>query len=627
MGKLSKLIKKEYKKVKKEQASSREQTINWLESGKHANQFIVDLEKYATNEKGEKIVLRDWTKEYARLIADARVAEVSITGSAQIGKSLLNALLKVWLVVECKLNALYVFAGMQALHRMVDIQFKPLYKNWLEQKGITFKPEESQNKQLIQINGGTGIFSYAGTVSRNTEGRASAGSNIISFSCDWAFCDERSQYVAGASDPIYRRLDASRLETRPMRFVGTPGSGQGIEEEINQSDNHFYPHVICPRCHKEAHLHPFGALLKSKTVTNETGEQETKYLSVTGKPSEWYHKDSSRPIETAYFACHHCGGELDLETRKQAFFKCLYTGVKLSDFLDNFENPNQKRIKAGISLSPLLRETKLNLAQDIIQSGLNTGNPNDWCQQRLGLPSQGENATLTINQIKKALFSPEPNPHKFQESFILAGIDQGRGNDFLIIIRYILPLRWEKFSFEEISTRTIRQCLFGGAVSRQEIPEIINNYDCEYTLIDNEPNITTAVELANQINGEIADQKPKQLDAIKESTVLDGGEEYACWGLRSSKFLRQVRNCFLENYTDGYPLARLPQAWEKWLSQPTEISPIRHLCSVSYNDANGEWERPADHNDDIYFAWMFSEAAFYLKMIEGGSYTAWFKYL
>jgi hypothetical protein len=83
----------------------------------------------------------------------------------------------------------------------------------------------------------------------------------------------------------------------------------------------------------------------------------------------------------------------------------------------------------------------------------------------------------------------------------------------------------------------------------------------------------------------------------------------------------------LEDWQDGYPLARLPQSWEKWLSQPTEISPIRHLCSVAYNDANGEWERPADHNDDVYFAWMFAEAAFYLKIIEGGSYAAWLKYV
>lgn len=623
---LQKKIKKIENLKKNNFIEQRNQSIKKLSIG-DSSDFIEFLEKRAINEKGEKIEIFPWTQEYASLIADGRISQVSTTGSAQIGKSLFNALLKIWLVGGCNLNCLYIFATQSALNRMVDVQFKPIYDIFLKEK------KETKNKQIIQANGGTGIFSYAGVNSRNIEenatGRAAASNQIISFSCDWAFCDERSQYAPGVVDPIYRRLDNSRLPSKPIRFVGTPGSGQGIEKEIENNDFNFYPYTICKSCESEIKLDPFELLFKPKTIVDENGKQKQTFLSETGKPLDWNFENENEPLSSSYFACPHCHNRIDDDSRlNHSFFKCLNTEKYLIDFLNNFENENNKRIKVGITLSPLLRKSSLNLPQEIIQSGLDSSNPIDWQQQKLGIPSQGQSSCLSITQIEKCLNTPQLEIHSLQETITCAGIDQGRGNDFLIIIKYVLPLRWEEKSYEEIIKKTARVVLFGEPINRKDIPQILSNFDCNLGIIDNEPNISTAVELAQTTGLEIADQKPNQLSAIKKSIASDGGEQFPCWGIRSSKFLKQVKDCFYINYDDGYPLARLPANWENWLNFPSEISPIRHLTSVSYDPSTGRFERPIDHNDDMYFAWMFCEVSFYLNIVENqNNWASWFKYI
>ena len=599
----------------------RTKAIDNLENGDGALLFIEDLKRYATNEKGEKLRIRPWFEEYARLGADVRIAEVYISGVAQCGKSLLGGLLQAWLVIECKLNILYAFAQERALNRMIPIQMRPLIDHWLKNKGEKLE-RGTRNNTLLQINGGTAIYSYVSTT-KPKGGGAAAGSSIVSFSVDLAFCDERSQYPPGAADPVYRRLDAGRISTHPIRLIGTPGAGMGIEDEISKADYHFYPHAVCPHCNRQATLHPFGALLKATEKQNAAGQSEVRYLSESGKPDDWFHKDPNDPVGSAYFACEHCEGELDQESRINAYFVCLNTDVKLIEFLNNFDNPNGKRYKAGIVLSPLLRESKLNLAAEIIQSGLDSANSADWQQQRLGLPSQGEDASLTIDQIKRAIYAPEPLINKRQERIVLGGCDQGRSNDFICITEFILPLDQARMSVEETLSNTVRNVLFAGAIMRSEIPDKLKQYDCISGVIDNEPNITTAAELARDIGWQLADQKPKQKDAVKPILVRDGGEEFDCWGIRNSRFLKAVKNIFITNYEDGYPLVRLPMGWEKWVYSPTEVSPVRHLSSISYDSATGLFVRPQDHNDDIYYAFAFAEVALYLHLTGQGAYPAW----
>ena len=606
-----------------ENLKAREKAITLLETKEGALKFVEDLKHYGSNEKGEPLRISPWLEEYARLVGDLRVAEVYTSGAAQIGKSLIAALFYFWLVVECRLNALYVFAEFSALQRMVTIQFYPLFRNWLNRKGEKQSSQDTKNKQMIQHQGSTALFTYAGTRNQSREGRAAAGGQIVSFSVDCAFMDEKSQYAPNAESPIQRRLDAGRLPTRPIREIGTPGSGQGIEKSIENADLDFYPHVFCPHCGEETSLHPFGALFKPRIITDDSGEKIIKYLSESGKPEEWYYKDDRDPIGSAYFACQHCHGELDQEARINAHFTCLKTGKHLTEFLDNFDTNDQKRWKAGITLSPLLRESKLNLASEIIQNGLTTSDTNDYQQQRLGVPSQDDSAGLTVKQIIDAIKAPDIETDYRQAVYTLAGLDQGRSTgDWLVIADYVLPLGHERMSLEEIIDQTVRIVLFGSNVNRGDVGNIAEKYGVEYGVLDNEPSITTGAELARELGWDMANQIANQKDAIKKTTVFDGGQEFLCWNIRNSKFLKQVKNTFLLKHSDGYPLMRLPPEWEKWENNPTEMSPIRHLTAITYNNEVGMFVRPQDHVDDYYFAIAFMEVAFYLKLTGNESYIS-----
>jgi hypothetical protein len=114
----------------------------------------------------------------------------------------------------------------------------------------------------------------------------------------------------------------------------------------------------------------------------------------------------------------------------------------------------------------------------------------------------------------------------------------------------------------------------------------------------------------------MADQKPGLKDAVKETTVFDGGIEYPCWGIRNEMFLKQVLIGFLKLGYDDLPLYRLPPEWEQWFGNPSERSPLVHFTGPSYDSATGRWSRGQNNVDDLFYAAMFSLAAFYIHQIK-----------
>ena len=49
----------------------------------------------------------------------------------------------------------------------------------------------------------------------------------------------------------------------------------------------------------------------------------------------------------------------------------------------------------------------------------------------------------------------------------------------------------------------------------------------------------------------------------------------------------------------------------------TERSPLRHLAGPSYDPGSGKWRRGEGNIDDLFYAAMFCEAAFYLYLVNG----------
>jgi hypothetical protein len=568
--------------------------------------FVAAVEKYGVNERGDRLTLHPWHKELYELVGDVRLAEVLTTGASQIGKTLANTSFLCYCLVDGGLNTLWSYDQERSLNIQVPSNFRPVIKAWLKAKGIKVKLSEgTQNNTLYQVKGATAQFVYVSTSKlKEDNGSAAAGGIAVGVSRDILFKEERSQYPPGADAPLDRRLDAGRLPSRPIRQIGTPGSGLGIELEIETADYDFHPHAQCPKCKGEFNLTPMGCLLKEIKRKNN----KPVYLSESGRPVNWHYHNPSEAIASAYFACPNCLTEIPKESRTlKTWFRCIKTGVNLRSFLDSLPSCYpERRIKAGICLSPLLRETEYNLASEMIREGMDTFNPPDWCQQRLGVASQSGATNVSLDMLREAIaFTPRLG----KPDFILAGIDQGRGEDWLWICAYFLPENKSELSNPEVIEQTTRVVLFGGDVVRDAIPEKLQEYGVIYGIIDNEPDRADASDLCRVTCLEMADQKPGQKDAAVESTVNDGGIEYPCWHIRSEKFLKTVVVAFaMEKYC-------LPSDWDIWLGMMgNERSPLTHLSAPSYDPKSGKWKRGKNNIDDLYYAAMFCEVAFYLHL-------------
>ena len=280
----------------------------------------------------------------------------------------------------------------------------------------------------------------------------------------------------------------------------------------------------------------------------------------------------------------------------------------------------RSRQKVGISISPLLRQTEHSLAVEIVQLGLDTANSEDWQQQVLGHPSSIYGNRITIEFIKAALYAPKPD---HEPDYIVAGIDQGRGEDWLMIVAIYLPDKVEGMNDILRFEKAKRVILFGADIMRSQIPELLKQFKVTYGLMDNEPTREKAMEICRESGGtlQIANQIAGLKDAVRKVIVEDGGESEECWNIRNEKFIQAVVDGFLTAADDGSPLYRLPTNWEQWLGKNTERSPIRHLCAPYRNPVKG-WQRAKDGIDDLFYALVFAEAAFYLHLTNTITYQS-----
>jgi len=404
------------------------------------------------------------------------------------------------------------------------------------------------------------------------------------------------------------------LPTRPIRELGTPGGGTGIEEQMGRVDHLFYPHFDCPHCEMTQPLDPKGCLLRLVTTRDALGRSKQAYLSESGRPVSWYHRDEEDAMNSAYFACPNCDHPIPDEVRHNAHFRCRHTGVNLQEFLESLPPGIPEHDWAvGIHLSPLTRETPFNLAAKMIQEGVSCATTDDWQQQMLGHESEHQIGCITLEMLRAAMNAPVPQR---EPDLILAGIDVGRSEDWIAIVEFYLPTAYHKLSRAEVVERTVRRISFASDVMRNDISDILTRFKVEFGLIDNEPSRESSMYMCRNTCLEMADQIAYLKDPIRKSEVADGGIIYDCWQIRNEKFMDAVLQGFLLQADDGHMLYRLPSEWEKWLSNPSERSPLRHLCGPSRDSKTHQWKRGPKNVDDFYFALVFAEAAFYIRLEE-----------
>ena len=590
------------KTIKESSNFQRSQNLKRIHNLKTGAKFVRAVKRYARTEKGIEPVINNWLEECLLALGDFRVGDILTTGAAQIGKTLSHTWLICWILTEYGINTGWFYSTRESMDAQVPEQFRPVIRYWLEQANIKPDREDRKINSRYQVKGATGIFSYVST-SRSTpsrEGLAKAGSAAVSVQVNLAVFEERSQWPIGSADPLPRRLDASVIATKPIRELGTPGSGAGIEAGIKSVQHNFYPHCQCPHCNRIFPLDPKGCLLRQSKRRNALGRETVGYLSESGRPLQWFENIS----------CPECHGLLTSEFRsKRSWMQCRLTGVELRDYLDQLPNVPPTRQKIALHFSPLVRDSET-LAGDIIREGNSCLDTTDWQQQMLGHPSENLTASLTIEILERAIAR---QPISRKPDCVCAGIDVGRSSDWMCVTAYFLPDNVTEINQQiELATRRV---LWIGDISRGDIVDYLRRLNVTFGLIDNEPDREAAMKIVRESCLQIADQKSTQREPVTQIKVTDGGVEYDCWGIRSEKFMNQVLNGFLVIDQDGNPLYQLPEYLENWRGNLSDRSPFRHFTAPR-RGSDGKWKRDNQGIDDLFFATHFCEAAFYLWMTE-----------
>jgi hypothetical protein len=547
--------------------------------------FVKWLETEARNDRGQEIEVFNWLTEYACLVADTRQRSNAVAGCAQLAKTMMHSLFFNYCFSK-GLNVAYTYATVGVVDRQVTTQQKPLLPSALQSQGMSVRELDSYTNAYWRSAKfqNSAYFVGMSNSSGNNEGGAGQSAKIVSFTADIVFVDECSQTPREAIEQLMVRMDASRIDTKPIRLLGTAGSGNGIELFVDKADMHFEPHVICRHCAKITTLSPVGALVKLV---------DGKYHDDAALPLEWRYSDESDKLNSAYFGCEYCDSELPEALNEKAFYYCRSHDITLKDYLKRGEFVE----KTALTISPLLRP-KIK-ASAMLKDWVESGDKQNFFQQRLGLPYVLKGNAISFQTLVESINRPL---NMIGKAITIAGIDQGVAGLYTTIYRYYYATGGTTIEYKLEQAES--HLLFAECINLSEVNPILAKYGVNFLVMDTDPNR----HMANQISRKapckvlLVDQRSNQQKELYKSVELkESGITYKAVAFRHD----QIKSDLVLMFNDGR--VRVGKEFEKFLSnQPYAINPMKHLMSVSFNATSGKWERPVSKNDDLFYASMFS---------------------
>jgi hypothetical protein len=550
-----------------------EQFINNSLKCQGAIDAVERILKYGRNELNQPLRNTLWFRQQLRLTADLRLKEALTTGASQVSKSLANYLCLNDQLINGQINAGWFYASRQSMYNQQPEQFQKLIMAWLNNVEKHTKIERDSVARFT-TGKATANFSYANSSSQGKAGGASEGKEQASFQASILYLEEKSSWDSLVD--VSPRLGASTILSKPIRQLGTPGSGAGIERDIENAAHLFVPGLICKNCKQITFLDPKGALLKP--VYDEKRKEE-RYFNSRGQILD-YHSLHGTP-ESAYVACIHCNSPISAEEIDQCQLYSKVTLETADEFLDALPDDQVYIDPIAIYLSPLLRiPTDPYRVVELIREGLDPPNPKIYQENKLGHASVTGSMGVSLMQYQKVYDKAPIYFTKKVRRFL--GVDQGTDFHYAVVI-------------ETADDEDISNILFASSVSENDIIETFNYFSCDYAVMDVDPYRKSALELSQKVkNFVLADQRSIDID-FKPIKVKQGSVEIPCFAINNQLYIETV----ISNWT------------EEFYRINGKIHPNfkKNITSIKRNIQTGLFERPADHDDDLFFALMFAEVA------------------
>ncbi len=603
------LAKRKREKAESLARQSTSDVLSKIESGALVDECIEELKLYGKNEFGDKL---RWEQplfeDVLRILADFRIARRYISGCSQYTKTCSCAQINSYMSQRAGLRGLWSFPKARTMELLTPKQHKPLLHNWAKVSGVT-----KITRQMLTSNAqfDVGLGSATFTHVNSGKGEAAAGTSVVAVTADYAFVEEASQSSHTEIMPLYRRVDASRISTRPVTWLGTPGGGGGIEAKIAEATYELWPHSWCEHCQEWESLHPLGALLKSETVRADDGSLREKWTYEDGTPVSWHCHDPNNPTETAFVGCPKCGNEFEEHHRINAKLRCIHTGIGVDEFLSTTVPSlwRDEQIEVGVWVGALCRPRK-NIAREILRE-LSPEGIEDWYQQRLGIPSSAMANSISKDALINAIMRPPFLPKEGEKTVRLLGIDQGRSSWYGAAVEFVYNPNLPPSGIYSTAKRNVLalECFPSHAT-----PSFISDFEIDGGIIDNEPSISTAAAICRQTGLKLGDQQAKLKDDYKLKFAQDGGEQFECFSLKHKKYFRFIFSLFAgSSVSVANKYMRFASGK---VNHPGDV--FKHLCRVEWDSENGDIVKAKDGVDDLAFALMFAEAAFCIYSVNPG---------
>ena len=479
--------------------------------------------------------------------------------------------------------------------------------------------EDTDTKQRQLSVGGVPLTCfYASTVSGGKVDPSAhrdrqASSSISSFPADVMTCDEIELWISGALDIAKKRQEACTLPTKVFRAGSTPGQVGGIVDNLMASSKYLFQwQVKCPECGAASFLDAFGSLLQPVTSVDESGVEEQKYLDIRGRPLKWFCRDEKQPVETAYIGCRHCKAELAKKTISAGEFICRNTGVSMKELCDRAIQ-KQEPVNDAVAVRLPKLATALFDPVERIRILLATKNPADEVQQGLGKPVSIGGGRINLDFILGAVGKSLPLDSLDWEQKIIVGCDQGQAANFLVAVKYWLPLEYEDES--DRWYRAIVQVLHfdqrsDGVVSLfGSIQSLVKEYKANMVGMDLKPEVARAGEFGRLHPPEENEDYPVFLFS---QCALESGQKFRrvpqnIQGVETSVF-RLDRTAGLDAIRDRFYNQRviLPEGLEYNPKDPNNF--IYHL-QTSEKLSDGKWVELPGEPDHYFHAFNLADMA------------------
>jgi hypothetical protein len=543
------------------------------------------IRKFGRTPDLDELELHQYVEDCILLMADWRIPAVYLTGGAQLGKSLISYLVAADLLIAGRLSFGWGYPS-DSLRQNDQPKFRKIAEAWLEQSGETFDPDRN-NLRRFELSGAIATFTHANSTTKKDG--AAHGSDSVSYSASALFHEEYSQ---SRDSDLSGRLQAGKLPSHPQRFIGTPGSGSGIERSAEAAECTVYPCLQC-ECGAWNPLHP--TLLYLAKVENQDS-----FFSGAGRPRK----------TRSQFTCIDCdrvlsGSKSDIRMRVfgRDILRIVQTGDRaLAAKCESISVTQLRRQivsgSVGIWLLPLINGVEDGEAWCArTTESLNTSrNIRAAIQELLGVSadvSQGL-SVATISQIlARQYHHPERSRLTYQRFF---GLDQGVDCHFVTSL-----LR------DEDGTVIIE---FARRIQSDALQPLIDALEPTSVLVDGEPDKTWAVNLCNENPGIVraANQSTSKKigNRVVKSRSRTGGKTYEVWDFSNQYWIGATID--LLNSEEIGILADLDE------QNGSDLDPSwsDHIRSIKRSPSG--WVRPDSHEDDFFYSLLFAVVAMELNV-------------